>query len=201
MNLYNSLLAAKLAGGITADKLAADENIILYNLQSGVKNILQNNAKTVTNAGITFTVNADKSITMSASGEATNYYAYPITGGRTYAEAMPLPRGIYVLSGVAPNADQHSSFYQIGTFSDSAASLSWATTTSKEYEITVDNDTTRIVLEIYVPRGSTGVNGVTYYPMIERKDIRATDSSYSAPAWSNAELTAAIQALQAQLAE
>lgn len=181
-------------------KEQANENNILSNVRNGVANVLDNTAVTTTAAnGLTYTVNADKSITVT--GNSTAYNAFTVAGSRTYANAMPLKRGTYIIkAGIAYDSSKPI-YVQFGIMTSSSASISWQNIYDTNKELVVDNDTTRIVYEIYNPSGSYSGYNATFYPMIIDKSLYdAGLTEYQPPALSNVELTAAIQALQAQLA-
>lgn len=134
-------------------------------VDSGAKNLLLNKATTTTSsAGLTYTVNTDKSITVT--GSSTNHNAFNVGGSRTYANALPLPKGKYMVSGGVPLISQKPIYIQFGVMSDSTASISWHNIDDTPYELTISNDTTRIVYEIYSPDGSYSGYNVTFYPMI-----------------------------------
>lgn len=162
----------------TAADYAVSPEVVLYALpnpvitpalieqvDSGAKNLLRNTAVTTTAAnGLTYTVNADKSVTVT--GNASAYYAFTIAGSRTYANAMPLKRGTYIIkAGIAFDSSKPI-FIQFGVMTSSGASISWQNIYDTNKELVVNNDTTRIVYELYNPSGSYSGYNATFYPMI-----------------------------------
>ena len=187
-----TLTIAQLAAvnsGITAEKLTQDENNILFNARNGVANVLANTATTTTAAnGLTYTVNADKSVTVT--GNSTAYNAFTVAGSRTYSNAMPLKRGTYIIkAGIAYDSSKPI-YVQFGIMANSGASISWQNIYDTNKELVVDNDTTRIVYEIYNPSGSYSGYNATFYPMIIDKSLyEAGVTDYQPYALSNVELT------------
>ena len=167
-----------------------------YAVNTGVVNILANTAATTTAAnGMTYTVNADKSVTVT--GNASYYYAFTIAGSRTYANAMPLKRGTYIIkAGIAYDSSKPI-YIQFGIMTSSEASISWQNIYAVNKELVVNNDTTRIVYELYNPSGNFSGYNATFYPMILDKSLYdAGFTEYQPYALPNTTLTpAAIKAV------
>ena len=91
-----TLSSAQLAAvnsGITADIVAADTAALIELVDGGAKNKLNHTAYTRTVNGVTYTVNADKSITITSDGTNTQSLLYLV---QNYTG---VPAGTYVLSG------------------------------------------------------------------------------------------------------
>jgi hypothetical protein len=164
-------------------------------VDSGAKNHLINKATTTTSAyGITYTVNADKSITVT--GTSNNNYAFNVSGSRTYADALPIPKGEYIVKKGVVYTTTTPIYIQFGIMTDSSAAISWNNIGVNDYTFTVTNDTTRIVYELYIPSGvySTQYN-YTFYPMICDKAAFELSDKYVPYVPTNQELYAMIQAL------
>lgn len=138
----------------------------------GAKNLLPNNATSQTINGVTFTVNADGSIT--ANGTATNdVYSYLI-------ENISIPSGKEVIVTGCPSGGSVETFYmttmnQQQQWSDAA-----------DYG---DGDSTSngvIKVSIVIRNGYTA-NNLTFYPMI--RDARIKDPTYVPYAMTNEQLT------------
>ena len=199
--LTTEQLAAVNSGVTSADvsQIQTNENNILLNARNGVANVLANNAVTTTAAnGLTYTVNADKSITVT--GNSTAYNAFTVAGSRTYANAMPLKRGTYIIkAGIAYDSSKPI-YVQFGVMTSSGASISWQNIYDTNKELVVDNDTTRIVYELYNPSGSYSGYNATFYPMIIDKSLyEAGFTDYQPYAISNAKLTYNISLLTPQI--
>lgn len=168
--------------GITStdvEQIETNKNNISYNTAMGVKNLFDNVATASSGNRVSYTPNADKSgtITTESSGAAAPVYFDLGT--------VTLPSGTYVLSGgVSSDVSLRSSD---NTYVDEGNGAT----------ITLPQSAT-ISLRIRVASGYTNINGITVYPMIRNAII--TNTTYQPYAMSNAELTAAIQAIQAQLA-
>jgi hypothetical protein len=122
----------------------------------GGKNLLPNNATSATANGITFTVNADKSVSVSGTPTAVAVLTLPIT----------LPKGTYILSG-APRLGGNAGLFL--PLKDS--------TISQLYEEVTFTLTETLVSEVRVRIGIDFTAGkCTFYPMIRL--ATETDSTY-----------------------
>lgn len=171
------------------ERSRVDENNISSLYKVGSANILKNTAQTQTVGGVTFTMNADGTIT--ANGTKTdNEWLYMSTGNS-------LKAGTYVLSsgGITGNDK-----LVIVTTSDSLGSAIMLTNTATGvYERELTQDYSNLYYAIRIASG-TVCNNVTFKPMLCEKNVyEAINGEFQPYAMSNAELTAAIQALQAQL--
>lgn len=162
---------------------------VIWNTNNGVKNLLINNAVTTTTSyGITYTVNSDKSIKVTGTSNA--YYAYNVAGSRTYANALPIPKGTYIVKGGVTYTNTTPIYIQFGIMTSISAAISWHNIGAEDYEFTVTNDTTRIVYELYIPDGvySTQYN-YTFYPMICTKAQWDISHEYQPYALPNTKIT------------
>ena len=173
---------AAMNSGIDSTKVAqieTNKNNILYNTNQGVKNLFNNVATASSGNRVSYTPNADKSGTITTDSAGAAAPVYFDLGSVT------LPSGSYILSGgVSADVSLRDSN---NTYVDDG----------NEATITLSQSAT-ISLRIRIATGYTNTNGVTVYPMIRKAII--SDTTYQPYAMSNAELTAAILALQAQLA-
>lgn len=152
----------------------------------GAHNLLPCTGVTKTVNGVTYTVNADKSITVSTeSGGATANYTFEVFSGDLHLEAGKS----YILSG-CPNGGTDSSFFLqyhrngVGGVKDygSNASFTASSTTG------TDNG------YIYVASGTVITTPITFYPMIRLSSDPSTE--YTPYAMTNRELTDVANSLK-----
>lgn len=160
----------------------------------GAKNIVNNTANTTTvSAGITWTKNPDGS--MSASGTSTGVSAVRVVGvqgSSTYASAVPIPKGRYIVS---PSGFSDETYrIAIGIFADDTSSRATMNVYNAPYTFDITTDTARIDLSCVISRADITANGETFYPMIRRAEIE--DDTFVPYAPSNRELYEMILALQ-----
>ena len=89
----NSAQLAAVNSGITADIVATDTAALIELVDGGAKNKLNHTASTRTVNGVTYMVNADRSITITSDGMNTQSLLYLV---QNYTG---VPAGTYVLSG------------------------------------------------------------------------------------------------------
>jgi hypothetical protein len=159
-------------------KADTNENNILYNIKDGVQNIFQLAAGTRTAGGVTFTINADGTITLSNT--ATSDAVFIIS------ENLNVSDDTYVLYGDG---------FITGIFMDTYET---GYTNRRTFTTSVVTNSNTKIWRLIISSG-TNCNGVTIRPMLCLKSLYDADPTYQPYAMSNAELTAAIQALQAQL--
>lgn len=149
-----------------------------YTLSLGAKNLLRNIGRSMTIAGITFTINDDGSVT--ANGTCT--YA----SGSGNAATLPIAKfgyinliegETYALSG-CPTGGSNST-YKIKFYN----SNNYSGDTSFVYTKSSYPDTASINIMIY---GGVTVNNLTFYPMIRHASIK--DSTFTPFAPSNEEI-------------
>lgn len=162
---------------ILNDKAA--RNAIIDIIDGGPKNLLPYDAPSYYKNNITWTNNGDGSWTVSTSAASSQYYGYRIIGNpdtTAYADALPIPRGTYILTGIPSGASSTTYRYLLRIYSDSSTSTS--VSLYDDYTFAVTNDITRIDLALYVATGVTIESpGVTYWPMLCRiGDYNLTDS-------------------------
>ncbi len=128
------------------------------------KNLLNNTATSQVYRGITWTVNADGSIT--ANGTATeNNSVLPLDNERK-------PNGTYLLSG------RHSQFYGLWlkiTYKDGTISYSHSTYKEDNIEVVIDDTVEEMLVYAQVIKDTT-ISNVTIYPMLRLASI--TDDTY-----------------------
>lgn len=157
-------------------------------VDNGPKNKLENKLTTKTVQGITYTVNADGSIT--AAGTATAQSVVYIT---EQAGFTGLKAGKYVLSGVTDGnaADTYAMWLKLG--SAGSVSLSYG---YREFDY---NGTDAIIVSIIVRSGQT--IDTTFKPMICTKAEWQVSREYVPYQPSYAELVARVEALEEALEE
>lgn len=169
-----TLTTAQLASvnsGITADKLTQDENNILYNIKDGVQNIFKLAAGTRTAGGVTFTINADGTITLSNTATSDAVFIL--------SENLNVSDDVYVLYGDG---------FISGIFMDTYETGYTNRRTFTTYAVT--NSNTKI-WRLIVSSG-TNCNGVTIRPMMCKKSLFDADPTYQPYALSNAAITPAL---------
>ena len=147
----------------------------------GAKNLLKNIAatKTDSDSGLTFTVNADKSITVSVTSGS-----YPFTTSvPSYTDIntnFALPKGNYILSGGKTN--KKSVYLLIGS--------SYKTDTGGEISVNLTEDSTVTRARLNIVDGATFTEAETFYPMIRLSTD--SNSDYHPYADDNQTLTAKV---------
>lgn len=122
-------------------------------VDAGPKNLLANSASTTTTAKVTFTVNADKSITITSAGDNTQ-------ASIAIASNYSLPAGKYIVSGsegTGTTGDTYAMWVKIG----SAGSISVG-----EQGRVIELDGTATINVTIIVRAAQTVADVTFKPMI-----------------------------------
>lgn len=133
------------------------------------KNIAPNVRTTTTTNGVTFTINADKSVT--ANGTATANTAF-YTTGTSGSDILPIPKGEYILNGCQGGS---STTYRIRLYRY-VGNVSSGTYVNDSGDTACDmSDYDGFRIAIYVANGVT-LNNVTFYPMLRL--ATETDSTY-----------------------
>lgn len=153
-------------------------------VDNGPKNKLENKLTTKTVQGITYTVNADGTIT--AAGTATAQSAVYVTVQAGFTGLKP---GKYVLSGVTDGDATNTYALWLKLGSASSVSLSY---NYREFDY---NGTDAIVVSIIVRAGAT-IN-TTFKPMICTKAEWQVSREYVPYQPSYAELVARVKTLEA----
>lgn len=186
----NNLSEAQMAAansGATADKInkiAVNENNILSLYKVGSANILKNTAQTQVLGGVTFTMNADGSIT--ANGTKTNNdWLYLSTGNS-------LRKGTYVLSSGGIIGDDKLVIITTGESLGTAIMSTNTATGVFERELT--QDYSGLYYAIRIANG-TVCDNLLFKPMLCEKSVyEAINGEFQPYAMSNAEITAWILA-------
>ena len=174
-NNISALGDGSVTGAILAVKSAsesADENIVSTMTKNGAHNLLQNNGTSQVINDVTFTVNADKSVTVSSSNNQSNAYFW-------VAKNFILPSGNYKVRGSKSGAMIYIGHESTDTWSEVGIDT--------DFSITSDGSTPWSVF-IYVPDGTSGTR--TTYPMIRLASDPST--AYEPYAMTNRELTAEV---------
>lgn len=171
--------------GINAD-LLTQQTQIDYLVNTGAKNIVQNTADTLrTVQGIDWTHNPDETVT--ANGTSSGVSALRIVGvqgSSTYASAVPIPRGRYIISpsGFADTAYR----FAIGIFADDQSARTTQNIYNTPVTIEIDSDTARYDFSAVIARAGETADNLIFYPMIRPAII--TDDMYTPYAPTNREL-------------
>lgn len=173
---------------MTPDASAEIQALTNYVGDSGVKNVLPVIATTQEKTGITFTVNADGSITVDGTAEADTYLnVYSATNLSEILENGHT----YILSGCPSGyTSADGSLYING-------SPNIASVDGSESSFTYDSSVTRTNVTILVKNGRT-ISNKTFYPMIRESVI--TDATYQPYAKTNVELTQDVAGIEELLA-
>lgn len=170
-------------------------NILTVANQTTRYNILNNIATSKTENNVTLTVNADKTVTVSTSGAASATTFIELTDGWELASK-------YVdctVSGAAIGSDNNACIYVAYSNNGSTEAVS-SRVHEQQPTALVSSNYTYIRVLVIVIADKTISEPITFYPMITPTSLyNAGFTNYQPYAMSNAELTAAIQALQAQL--
>ena len=162
-------------------------------INDGAKNRVRITAQSGTHNAVTFTINDDQSVTLS--GTASQYYPFRIcgvSGSNTYADAIPIPRGEYILSGIGSGASPSKQRYILGLFADDSKARQ-SISIYDDYVFTVTSDTARFDLSIYTATGAAYSPPITVYPMITETWKQSITNLYVPYSPTNAELAALIR--------
>lgn len=162
-------------------------------INDGAKNRVRITAQSGTHNNVTFTINDDQSVTLS--GTASQYYSFRIcgvSGSNAYADAIPIPRGEYILSGIGSGASASKQRYILGLFADDSAARQ-SISIYDDYVFTVTSDTARFDLSIYTATGAVYSPPLTVYPMITEIWKQSVTNLYVPYSPTNAELAALIR--------
>lgn len=165
---------------------AAQQAEINYLANTGAKNILDNTADASrVVAGVTWTKNADGS--MTATGESSGVSAVRVAGvqgSSSYASAVPIPRGTYIISASGFTVTRY--LFVLGFFADDQSTRATRQIYNTEQTLTVESDTARFDFSCVVSVSGEAMSGETWYPMIRPAAI--TDSTYQPYAPTNRQL-------------
>lgn len=175
----NAAITAVLASGITAEKVSALAELS----NGGSKNLLNNSASTATTNKVTFTVNDDKTVTITSAGDNTQ-------ASLTIASSYSLPAGKYIISGTAgtnATGDTYAMWMKIG--SDPSFSVG---ETGRVFEVA----TTDTFVVTIIVRASQTIADVTFKPMICTLPQWELSQEYVPYQPGYAELVARVEALE-----
>ena len=154
-------------------KRTASDRSVASLIDSGNKNLIPHDAPSYSINNITWTNNGDGTWTVSTSAASSQYYGYKIVGNTElarYDDALPIPKGKYVLTGLPQGASSITYRYLLRIYTGSSASTSMSL--YEDYAFEVTNDVTRFDLALYVATGVTIASpGVTYRPMLCLVDV------------------------------
>lgn len=184
--LSTAQLAAVNSGITSADvaQIETNKNNISSLYKVGSANILKNTAQTQTLGGVTFTMNADGSIT--ANGTKTNNdWLYLSTGNS-------LRKGTYVLSSGGIIGDDK--LVIITTGESLGTAIMSTNTATGVYERELTQDYSGLYFAIRIANG-TVCDNLNFKPMLCEKSVyEAINGEFQPYAMSNAEITAWILA-------
>lgn len=175
----NAAITAVLASGITAEKVSALAELS----NGGSKNLLNNTASTATTNKVTFTVNDDKTVTITSAGDNTQ-------ASLVLASSYSLPAGKYIISGTAgtgTTGDTFAMWVKIG--SNPSFSVGEM---GRVFEVAA-GDTFNVTI---IVRASQTVADVTFKPMICTLPQWELSQDYVPYQPSYAELVARVEALE-----
>lgn len=165
---------------------SAQQAEINYIANNGAKNTLENTAPaSQIVAGITWAKNADGS--MTATGTSTGLSAVRVAGvqgSSSYANAVPIPRGTYIISASGFTVTRY--LFVLGFFADDQSTRATRQIYNTEQTLTVESDTARFDFSCVVSVSGETLSGETWYPMIRQAAI--TDSTYQPYAPTNRKL-------------
>ena len=170
---------AALDSGITADIVSADTAALIELVDGGAKNKLNHTAYTRTVNGVTYTVNADRSITITSDGTNTQSLLYLV-------QNYELPAGDYVLSGCPEGS---STTFDLRVKAGSTTYTNYEGGTEFTYNGTDALESTIVV------RAAQTLN-ITMKPMICTKTEWGVSQSYQPYRPSYQELYEMVLALQ-----
>lgn len=165
---------------------AAQQAEINYLANAGAKNIIDNTAPAVqTISSVEWTKNSDGS--MSARGTSSGVSAVRVAGvqgSNTYASAVPIPRGRYIISASGFELTRYR--FAIGFFADANSTRETTNIYNDESQIEVTTDTARYDFSCVIAQAGEVMTGQTWYPMIRPAAI--TDSTFQPYAPTNRQL-------------
>ena len=165
---------------------AAQQAEIDYLTNTGAKNILDNTADASrVVAGVTWAKNADGS--MTATGTSSGVSAVRVAGvqgSSSYASAVPIPRGEYIVSPSGFGVTRY--LFVLGFFADDQSARTTRQIYNTPQTLTVDSDTARYDFSCVVAVSGETLSGETWRPMIRPAAI--TDSTYQPYAPTNRQL-------------
>lgn len=129
------------------------------------KNLIDNTAVTKTASGITFTVNADKSVTVNGTATATVQFTV----------GTIVKNGNYILTG-CPSGGSASTYMLSLAYHKVSGGITYADENGSGLSVVFDSEKyIRINVRIQINKGVT-VSNKTFYPML--RDSEVSDSTY-----------------------
>lgn len=162
---------------LTADSVDWDSNSIL-----GAHNLYNMKCPSRTNAGITFTVNDDGTISISGSSTA-DAYLFSLDSTTFDQYSTLLHKGTYTVSG---SIDNNNIYFAVLTNASGSIERVVTCSTSKEKTFILSEDA-KVVIQAYVTSGQNITTPVTLKPMIRLKSDNNSD--FQPYAMTNRELT------------
>ncbi len=157
-----------------------------YAINTGAKNIIQNTADlSRTVSGITWVRNPDDS--MTATGTSTGVSAVRVVGvqgSSSYANAVPIPRGRYIISASGYTDEVYR--FAIGIFEDEQSARTTRNIYNTPITIDIESETARYDFSAVISRAGVTVSDLVFAPMIRPAII--TDDTYTPYAPTNREL-------------
>lgn len=185
-------IAAETTARQSAD--AALTSTLATVIDAGAKNILKNTATSRTLSGVTFSVNADGSVTVNGTAAgSTGLRVVGVQGSNSYTDAIPIPRGKYTI--YPSNSGSTGIRWGIGVMTASDATRTVTYIFDDPVTLDVSNGTTRYDFTLAVSNG-TVCNGETLYPMICTSEEYAISSEYVPYAPSNSELYKEVKSIE-----
>ena len=152
---------------------------------AGAKNILRFTARTETVGGVTFTVNADGSVTLDGT-KTNNDWFYLSVGNE-------LKKDTYIISSGLPAQDNYNVRLLVTTQDSLSSAIMVCEQERQTRQYTLTRDYSGLYYAIRVGSGTT-VDNLTIKPMLRYASI--TDSTFAPYAPTNRELYEMILALQ-----
>ena len=145
------------------------------------KNLLKNIATSATINGVTFTVNADGSIT--TGGTATAYVDFWVTGSNYYEDISVLEGKI--LSGCPSGGSSSTYRLSLVQYGDGAGRLRRTDEFGSGVSLSIADGATRYAVAITIQSGAN-VDNLTFYPMIRESGQSATYEPYQGASYTTA---------------
>ena len=150
----------------------------------GAKNLLENTGTTQTKNGVTFTVNADKSV--SVNGTATANTEFYLTSSKTGAQWKEILGSNVIMTGCAENGSASKYYIRIIRTNPSWQDFGSDYGTGRTLDISTMGDDSTYLFLIGISNGVT-INNLVFKPMIRLASD--PDDTYVPYAMTNKELT------------
>ena len=171
------------SGKKAADFATDDEMSAVVNVY-GAKNLLQNTAVSDTINGVTFTINADRTVTTSGTASADTVFSLNTSANYYNPKSFYPYYGGNILNGCTGGSD--STYFLYIDYSEDGIAWGGHAVAADGDAVIESNHAYYSQCGIYVKSG-TNMNGKTFKPMI--RDSRITDPTYVPYAKTNRELT------------